>query len=55
MIHPSHGEVWQHFDGTYLDFSSDHRNIRLELYADEYTPNNQFSKTYSCWLVVVMP
>ena len=55
MTHPSHDETWQHFDRTYPDFASNHSNIRLRLCSDGFTPNNQFSKLYSCWLVVVTP
>ena len=55
MTHPSHGEAWHHFDRTYPDFVSDPRNIRLGLCADDFTPNNQFSKSYSCWHVIVTP
>ena len=52
MTHPSHSEAWQHFDQTYSDFAFDPRNIKLRLCVDGFTPNNQFSKPYSCWLVV---
>ena len=55
MTHSSHGEAWHHFDRTYSDFASDPHNIRLGLCADGFTPNNQFSKPYSCWSVVVTP
>ena len=53
MTYPSHGEDWHHFDRTYPDFVFDPRNIRLGLCADGFTSNNQFSKPYSCQLVVV--
>ena len=55
MTHPCHGEARHHFNRTYPDFASDLRNIRLGLCADGFTPNNQFSKLYSCWSVVVTP
>ena len=55
MIHPSQGDAWQHFDQTYPDFASDPQNIRLGLCSDGFTPNNQFSKPYSCWHMVVTP
>ena len=55
MTHPSHGEAWKHFDQTYPNFAADSRNVRLGLCADGFTPNNQFSKPYSCWPVVVTP
>ena len=48
MTHPSYDEAWQHLDWTYPDFASDSHNIRLGFYADGITPNNQFSKPYSC-------
>ena len=35
------------------DFVSNPRNIRLGLCADDFTSNNQFSKLYSCWPMVV--
>ena len=54
MTHPSHGETW-HFDRTYPDFASDPHNIRLWLCIDGFILNNQFSKPYFCWLVVVTP
>ena len=38
-----------------LLFASDPRNIRLGLYYDGFTLNNQFSKLYSCWPMVVTP
>ena len=47
ITHPSHDEAWRHFDQTHPDFASDPRNIRLGLYADGLTPNNQFSKSCS--------
>ena len=53
MTHHSHGEAWQHFDRTYPDFASNPYNIKLGLCADSFTSNNQFSKSYSCWHVVV--
>ena len=53
MVHPSYGEAWHYFDRTYPDFASDPDNIILELCADGFTPNNKFSKPYSCQLVVV--
>ena len=55
MTYPFHGEAWKHFNRTYPNFASDLRNIRLGLCANGFTPNNQFSKLYSCWLVVVTP
>ena len=54
MRHPSHGEVWQHFDQTYPDFASDPHNIRLGLCANGFTPNNQFSKPFSYWPMVII-
>ena len=48
MTHPSYGEAWHYFDRTYPDFASDPDNIILELCADGFTPNNKFSKPYSC-------
>ena len=55
MTHPFHGEAWQHFDGTYPDFASDPRNIRLRFCFNNFTPNNQFNKPYSCWPVIITP
>ena len=55
MTHPSYGEAWQYFDQTYSNFAYDLHNIRLGLHVDGFTPNNQFSKPYSCWLMVVTP
>ena len=55
MTHPSHGEVWQHFDRIYPNFAHDPCNIKLRLCVSGFTPNNQFSKSYSCWPVVVTP
>ena len=42
-------------DQLYTNFASDPCNIKLGLYANGFTPNNQFNKPYSCWLVVVTP
>ena len=53
MTHPSYGEAQQYFDQTYSNFASDLHNIRLGLYVDGFTTNNQFSKLYSCWPVIV--
>ena len=55
MTHPSHDEAWQYFDRTYPDFASDPYNIKLGLLANGFTPNNEFSKLYSCWPAVVTP
>ena len=54
MTHPSFGGAWQ-YDRIYPDFTSDPHNIRLGLWANGFTSNNQFSKSYSCWHVVVTP
>ena len=48
MIHPSHGEAWQHFDRVYPEFACDPQNVRLGLCSDGFTPNREFSNTYSC-------
>lgn len=33
MTHLCHGEAWRHFDDTFLNFSSNPRNVRLGLCA----------------------
>ena len=55
MRHASHGEAWLHFDRTYPEFASNLRNVGLGFCAGGFTPNNQFSKPYSCWSVLVTP
>ncbi|KAG8382621.1 hypothetical protein BUALT_Bualt05G0096500 [Buddleja alternifolia] len=53
MAHPSHGEAWKHFDGTYPSFASDPRNIRLGLCTDGFSPFSNSSIPYSCWPVII--
>ena len=53
LCHPSNGEVRKHFDQTYPDFATEPQNIRLDLYADGFTPYSQLATPYSCWLVII--
>ena len=55
VMHPSHGETWQYFDRTYPDFAFDPKSIKLGLCTDDFTPNKEFTKLYSCWPMIVMP
>lgn len=53
MTYPARGEAWKHFDDTFLDFSSDSRNVGLGLCADDFSPFGYSSKSYSIWPVVL--
>ena len=53
MTHPSHSEAWKHFDRCHPAFASDHRNVRLGLCADGFSPFGYSAKFYSIWLVIL--
>jgi len=49
LCHPSNGKAWKHFDKTWLDFTSEPRNVRLDLYDDDFSPfSSQYAKQCSC-------
>ena len=53
MTHPSHSEAWKHFDRCHPAFASDHRNVRLGLCADGFSPFGYSAKSYSIWPVIL--
>ncbi|KAL0453579.1 UNVERIFIED_CONTAM: hypothetical protein Slati_1336000 [Sesamum latifolium] len=55
MCHPSDMEAWRHFDQTHPNFAVEPRNIRLDLCTDGFAPHEQYSRTYSCWPVILIP
>ncbi|KAK4409349.1 hypothetical protein Sango_0007900 [Sesamum angolense] len=55
MCHPSDAEAWKHFDRMYLDFAEELRNVQLGLCTDDFTPQGQYNRTYSCWPVIITP
>ncbi|KAL0300169.1 UNVERIFIED_CONTAM: hypothetical protein Scaly_2567700 [Sesamum calycinum] len=55
MRYPSDAEAWKHFDRMYPDFAEEPRNVRLGLCTDGFAPHSQYSRTYSCWPVIITP
>ena len=52
--HPTDYLAWKTFDNHH-DFSSNPRNVRLGLPADEFNPFGNMSTSHSTWLVVLIP
>ncbi|XP_075654797.1 uncharacterized protein LOC142624962 [Castanea sativa] len=55
LRHPTDAEAWKSFDQTHESFSSDPRNVRLELATNGFNPFGDMSISYSCWPVDVFP
>ncbi|KAL0282083.1 UNVERIFIED_CONTAM: hypothetical protein Sangu_2972000 [Sesamum angustifolium] len=53
MCHPSDAEVWKNFDRMYSDFAEEPRNVQLGLCTDGFAPHGQYSRTYSCWSIII--
>ncbi|XP_076945935.1 uncharacterized protein LOC143617181 [Bidens hawaiensis] len=53
MRHPVDGSSWKEFDRKYLNFSREHRNVRLGLAADGFNPFGNMSLAHSTWPVVL--
>ena len=48
-------EAWKHFDRIYPEFAIESQNIMLSLCVDGFAPFGKSGKSYSCWLVFLMP
>jgi hypothetical protein len=55
LRHPTDDDVWKAFDNLYPDFSSDYRNIQLDLASDRFNPFGNMSTSYSTWPVMLVP
>lgn len=55
LRHPRDGEAWKKFDTTFLEFSSDPRNVRLGLASDGFNPFGTMSTSHSIWPVILVP
>lgn len=55
MAHPCDSGAWKHLDTTFKEFAAEHRNVRLGLCTDGFSPFDNFGLTYSCWLVIATP
>ena len=55
MRHPVDTEAWKSFDSKYIEFSSEHRNVRLGLATDEFNPYGNMSSTHNTWPVIFIP
>lgn len=55
LRHSIDSPVWKILDKKYPDFSSDSRNIRLDLAANEFNPFRTLSIAHSTWSVVIIP
>ena len=53
LTHPADGDAWKHFDQKYPDFTSEIRNVRLDLCMDGFSPFSKiwfeiFVMAYNC-------
>nr|GEW68979.1 hypothetical protein [Tanacetum cinerariifolium] len=53
MGHPVDGKAWKEFDKNNLEFTKEHRNVRLGLDADGFNPFGNLSQSYSMWPVIL--
>ncbi|TYK13937.1 gamma-aminobutyrate transaminase POP2 [Cucumis melo var. makuwa] len=53
LRHPADVEGWKHFSSEFLDFTSDPRNVRLDLASDGFNPFGEMSTSYSMWKIDV--
>lgn len=52
LWHLANGEEWKEFDRLYLSFSSDTRNVQLDLDSDGFYLFDNMSNSYSIWSVI---
>nr|GFB84702.1 hypothetical protein [Tanacetum cinerariifolium] len=50
MQHPVDGKAWKDFDKKYSDFTTEPRNVRLGLVADDFNPFGNLSKVIDVYL-----
>ena len=43
MRHPANSKAWKSFDSKYVEFTSEPRNVRLELAANGFNPFSNMS------------
>ena len=55
LRHPADAEAWKCFDSLHTEFSSDPRNVRLDLATDRFNPFGSMSVSYSIWPVILFP
>ncbi|KAI5332726.1 hypothetical protein L3X38_022855 [Prunus dulcis] len=55
MRHPADGEAWKEFDRTFLEFTTDPRNVRLGLATDGFNPYGVLNQYHSTWPIFVFP
>ncbi|XP_071687474.1 uncharacterized protein [Rutidosis leptorrhynchoides] len=53
MRHPVDGRAWKEIDKRYLDFTREHRNVRLGLAADGFNPFGNMNNPYNMWPVIL--
>jgi hypothetical protein len=49
MVHTSDSEPWKALNNSYVNFTSDVRNVRIGLVTDNFDPFGTNSATYSYW------
>ncbi|XP_008237230.1 PREDICTED: uncharacterized protein LOC103335973 [Prunus mume] len=54
LCHPTDSPSWKMVDHMWLDFASEHRNLRLALSSDGINPHSSLSSRYSCWPVILV-
>lgn len=54
MRHPTDSMAWKHFNEKYPQFAQDHRNVRLGLASDGFTPWSNLGNSYSMWHVILI-
>lgn len=55
LRHPRDGKAWKRFDTIFFEFSSDPRNVRLDLASDGFNPFGTMCTSYSIWTVILIP
>nr|GEY11195.1 hypothetical protein [Tanacetum cinerariifolium] len=53
MGHLVDGKAWKEFDKKILEFTQEHRNVRLGLAVDGFNPYGNLSQSYSMWPVIL--
>ena len=54
MSHPSDSPSWKLIDHRWPEFSSEPRNLRLVISADDINPHSSLSIKHSCWPILMI-
>ncbi|KAL8114339.1 hypothetical protein AgCh_021260 [Apium graveolens] len=53
LRYPADAQTWKEVDARWPDFSSDPRNLRLDLSSDGFNPFRSYNLDYSCWPILI--